>query len=74
LFVTGLGALSLLGVCRGFERLGIELDETANRARQPVISSERSPVRVFVINTNEEIMIARHTARLLRAQTAIAAE
>jgi acetate kinase len=30
-----------------------------------IISSDRSRVRVFIIHTNEEMMIARHTARLL---------
>ncbi|MBV9565673.1 MAG: acetate kinase [Bradyrhizobium sp.] len=52
-------------VCRGFEWLGIELDEARNRAGETVISSDRSRVRVFVIPTNEELMIARHATRLL---------
>ncbi len=52
-------------VCRGFEWLGIELDEERNQAGDTIISSDRSLVRVFVIHTNEEMMIARHTARLL---------
>jgi len=52
-------------VCRGFEWLGIELDETHNQASDMIVSSERSRVRVFVIKTDEEMMIARHTARLL---------
>ena len=47
-----------------FEWLGIELDELRNRGSQTVISSDRSRVRVFVIKTNEERMIARHTKRL----------
>lgn len=53
-------------VCDGFEWLGIELDDVRNRAGNDVISSDRSRARVFVVNTNEEMMIARHTARLLR--------
>ncbi len=52
-------------VCQGFEWLGIELDETSNRDGTTVISSQRSRVRVFVIPTNEELMIARHARRLL---------
>jgi acetate kinase len=52
-------------VCQGFEWLGLELDEARNQAGETVISSDRSRVRVFVIPTNEEMMIARHTARLL---------
>ena len=54
-------------VCQGFEWLGIELDDTRNQSGKTVISSDRSRARVFVINTNEEMMIARHTARLLAA-------
>lgn len=52
-------------ICQGFEWLGIELDDLRNQAGQIVISSDRSRVRVFIIHTNEEMMIARHTARLL---------
>jgi acetate kinase len=48
-------------VLEGMEWIGVELDRAANRAGQQVISSERSRVRVFVIPTNEEAMIARHT-------------
>ena len=53
-------------VLEGMEWLGIDLDRDANRAaggdRPAVISSERSRSRVFVIPTDEEAMIARHTA------------
>jgi acetate kinase len=52
-------------ICQGFEWLGIELDETRNQSGEMVVSSDRSRVRVLVIRTNEEMMIARHTARLL---------
>lgn len=54
-------------VCRGFEWLGVELDQTRNQAGDTVISSDRSRARVFVIRTDEEMMIARHTVRLLAA-------
>ena len=54
-------------VCSGFEWLGVELDEARNQAGETVISSDRSRARVFVIKTNEEMTIARHTARLLTA-------
>lgn len=50
-------------VCQGFEWLGLELDETRNRDNARVVSSDRSRVRVFVVETNEELMIARHTVR-----------
>ncbi|WP_315738423.1 MULTISPECIES: acetate/propionate family kinase [unclassified Bradyrhizobium] len=55
-------------VCEGFEWLGIALDDGRNRASHSLISSDRSRVRVRVVNTNEEMMIARHAARLLRQQ------
>ncbi|MGC2083006.1 MAG: acetate/propionate family kinase [Bradyrhizobium sp.] len=52
-------------VCRDFEWLGIELDDARNRAGETVISTDRSRVRVLVIRTDEETVIARHTASLL---------
>ncbi len=52
-------------VCSGFEWMGVELDDARNRSGETVVSSDRSRVRVFVIRTNEELMIARHTAALL---------
>jgi acetate kinase len=52
-------------ICQGFDWLGIELDEARNQAGEMIVSSQRSRVRVFVIRTNEEMMIARHTADLL---------
>jgi len=48
-------------VLEGMEWIGVELDREANRASSQVISSERSRVKVFIIQTNEEAMIARHT-------------
>jgi acetate kinase len=54
-------------ICRGFEWVGIELDDDRNRAGEMVISSDRSRVRVLVIQSIEEMMIARHTARCLDA-------
>jgi acetate kinase len=45
--------------------LGIELDDAANAARGPRISKAQSKVSVWVIPTNEELMIARHTSSLL---------
>jgi acetate kinase len=45
--------------------LGIELDFEANAAGGPRISKPRSQVSCWVIPTNEELMIARHTSALL---------
>jgi acetate kinase len=58
-------------ICQGFEWLGIELDEPRNRASEMIVSSDRSRVGVFVIQTNEELMIARHTARLLASERCV---
>ena len=52
-------------VLEGMEWIGVELDRFANKAGASVISSERSRVRVFVIPTDEEAMIARHTISVL---------
>jgi acetate kinase len=60
-------------VLEGMEWIGVELDRGANRANSQVISSARSRVRVFVIPTNEEAMIARHTLALIRPACAAAA-
>jgi len=48
-------------VLEGMQWIGVELDAAANQNGAQTISSERSRVRVFVIPTNEEIMIATHT-------------
>ena len=52
-------------VLEGMEWIGVEMDRMANRASSEVISSDRSRVRVFVIPTDEEAMIARHTLDLV---------
>jgi acetate kinase len=52
-------------VCRDAAWLGIELDEPANEAGGQRISLPDSRVAVWVIPTNEELMIAQHTHRLL---------
>jgi acetate kinase len=52
----------------GLDPLGIELDESANekRAQEPVrISRDTSRTAIWVIPTNEELMIARDTVRLI---------
>lgn len=46
--------------------LGVELDDTANAAGGPRITTPKSKTSAWVIPTNEELMIARHTQELLR--------
>ena len=55
-------------VCRNLEFLGIELNEEKNRVPSSgdrVISSADSEVAVLVVYTNEEIIVARETVRVL---------
>jgi acetate kinase len=52
-------------VCRDSRWLGIILDEDANARHRTRISSADSPVSVFVVPTDENLMIARHTRKLL---------
>jgi acetate kinase len=46
--------------------LGLELDEAANATHGPRIASEGSTVDCYVVPTNEELMIARHSLALIR--------
>ena len=52
--------------CRDAAWLGVELDPTANAAGGPRISAPGARASAWAIPTNEELMIARHTRRLLR--------
>jgi acetate kinase len=46
---------------KDMEWMGVHLDAEANRANAQIISAKHSPTTVFVIPTNEELMIAEHT-------------
>jgi acetate kinase len=54
------------GVCRAAAWLGVEFDPAANAAGGPCLSTTASRVRAWIIPTNEELMIAEHTHRILR--------
>lgn len=54
-------------VCEQAVWAGIHLDPAANAGGASRISAASSPVSVWVIPTNEELVIARHTCRLLQA-------
>jgi len=67
-FTAGIGENSAeirKRICKGAQWLGVELDEQANSSNSTRISIEKSSVSAWVIPTNEELMIARHTGRLL---------
>ena len=70
-FTAGIGENSSPMRARIAERLawlGVGLDATANNAGSTLISKKDSRVPVYVIPTNEELMIARHTLELLSTQ------
>ena len=54
-------------VCKGLEFLGVKFDESKNNVRgeEAVISADDSKVKVVVIPTDEELMIATDTMNLL---------
>jgi acetate kinase len=67
-FTAGIGENSSVireRVCREAAWLGVELDPAANKHGGPSISRPGSRVSAWVIPTNEELMIARHTRRVL---------
>jgi acetate kinase len=67
-FTAGIGENSAevrRRICEASAWLGIELDPAANQAKGPRLSTAKSKVSAWVIPTNEELMIARHTGRLL---------
>jgi acetate kinase len=53
-------------VVRPLYFLGLRLDEARNIAHERRVSADNSAVAVLVLDTNEEIVVARETARLIR--------
>ena len=55
------------GICEQLTFMGVELDETLNniRSEEKLISKPTSKVKIYVIPTNEELMIAKETKRLI---------
>lgn len=52
-------------ICEASRWLGVELDAEANETHGPRISTPESEVSAWVVPTDEELMIARHTGTLL---------
>ena len=68
-FTAGIGENSApvrTALCDKLAWLGVKLDAQANAAGSACISTVDSQVSVWVIPTNEELMIARHTLALVR--------
>lgn len=56
-------------ICERLRWLGIAVDDARNSVHASRISSDDAPVQVLVIPTNEELVIARATAKLLASST-----
>ena len=68
-FTAGIGEHSApvrAALCAKLAWLGVKLDKQANDLNGPRISTADSPVSVWVIPTDEELMIAQHTLALMR--------
>ncbi|MNH44873.1 Acetate kinase [compost metagenome] len=72
MFTAGVGENSVVlrkAVCEGISFLGVELDEARNAERRKdtrTISTDNSRVKVLVVPTNEELLIARDTYQIVQ--------
>ena len=71
LFTAGIGENSIAlreKICSGLEYMGIKMDHDKNdvRGKEAVVSADDSKVKIFIIPTNEELMIAMDTAALCK--------
>ncbi len=55
------------GICEHLEFMGLELDENANniKSEEKMISKTNSKIKAYIVPTDEELMIARETKRLI---------
>ena len=73
-FTAGIGENSDLireKVCEGLEFMGIEIDKDKNSKREKgnrEINTKNSKTKIFVIPTNEELVIATDTYNLLKSK------
>ena len=70
IFTGGIGENQInirKGICEKLQFMGVELDVNENnmRGEEKIISKQTSKVTVYVIPTNEELMIAKETKRLV---------
>ena len=69
-FTGGIGehaASVRLRICEGLEFFGIRIDPRRNEAHEAIISPQDSSVTVRVMQTDEDLTIARHTRELIDA-------
>ncbi|HDY4891561.1 TPA: acetate/propionate family kinase [Yersinia enterocolitica] len=80
IFTGGIGENSRSArqqICRELAFLGIELDQEKNMRNQFFIQQDAAPVQIAIVNTNEELMIARDVLRValnLPVQPALATQ
>lgn len=62
------GPISRQAICEQLEFLGVKIDEEKNKIRgeEVEISSRDSRVKIYVVPTNEELMIAKETLKLIK--------
>ena len=70
-FTGGVGENQILireGICKHLTFMGVEIDEELNnmRGEEKLVSKPTSKVKVYVVPTNEELMIAKETKRLAK--------
>ncbi len=56
-------------ICKGLEFMGLEFDKDKNksiRGKEAIISTDNSKVKAMIIPTNEELIIAQDTARIIK--------
>ncbi|MDU2481821.1 MAG: acetate/propionate family kinase, partial [Klebsiella sp.] len=71
IFTGGIGehsARARATICRNLHFLGLALDDEKNQRSATFIQADNALVKVAVINTNEELMIARDVMRLALPQ------
>lgn len=69
-FTGGIGensATMRADICKDLEHIGIKIDPERNnvRGKEALISSDDSKIKVYVIPTDEEVMIARDTMEII---------
>jgi acetate kinase len=68
-FSGGIGENSALirhRICEDLHWIGLDLDDERNLRNETLVSSATAGAKIFVIRTDEEAMIARHTLDILR--------
>lgn len=69
LFTAGIGENSpevRSGICKWLAWLGIEIDQAANSGNKQIVSAVSSKIKVGMLHTDEELIIAQHVINLLR--------